>query len=255
MNTTKYKLSKLVTTSALAATAMVTMLMPATASAVAVTGNAVFTIDNPAVTASIPAPNTNWTFTKHWGAADNAIAINGSTPGGISIPADSSSSALALSFQVNTNTTTAPPNGNDRTIQATTMDASNTSGGGQIGLSGAFLMSGDQGLLTPYDLNITKTAGTWDIFTNGAGFGNAKIFTLKNVTESVNGSGDLSLSGDLFWATTGFNWTAVTGADGATKIGDFSLTPAAVPVPAAVWLFGSGLLGLIATGRKKARFA
>ena len=30
------------------------------------------------------------------------------------------------------------------------------------------------------------------------------------------------------------------------------ITPSAVPVPAAVWLFGSGLLGLIGVVRRKA---
>jgi hypothetical protein len=31
------------------------------------------------------------------------------------------------------------------------------------------------------------------------------------------------------------------------------MTPSAVPVPAAVWLFGSGLLGLIGVARRKSR--
>ncbi len=32
----------------------------------------------------------------------------------------------------------------------------------------------------------------------------------------------------------------------------FLLTPTTVPVPAAAWLFGSGLLGFIGVGRRKA---
>jgi hypothetical protein len=31
----------------------------------------------------------------------------------------------------------------------------------------------------------------------------------------------------------------------------FSATPAAVPVPAAVWLFGSGLMGLVGIARRR----
>lgn len=42
---------------------------------------------------------------------------------------------------------------------------------------------------------------------------------------------------------------------GACAMGDFSpyleITPSAVPVPAAVWLFGSGLLGLVGVARRK----
>ncbi|MDT8283315.1 MAG: VPLPA-CTERM sorting domain-containing protein [Gammaproteobacteria bacterium] len=30
-----------------------------------------------------------------------------------------------------------------------------------------------------------------------------------------------------------------------------SITPSAVPVPAAVWLFGSGLLGLVGVARRR----
>jgi len=37
----------------------------------------------------------------------------------------------------------------------------------------------------------------------------------------------------------------VSGADVVAKLG------AVVPVPAAVWLFGSGLLGLVAVARRK----
>ncbi len=40
--------------------------------------------------------------------------------------------------------------------------------------------------------------------------------------------------------TMGGTWTA------------FSMTPAVVPVPAAAWLFGSGLLGLVGFARRKA---
>ncbi|WP_338040198.1 PEP-CTERM sorting domain-containing protein [Methylocucumis oryzae] len=32
-----------------------------------------------------------------------------------------------------------------------------------------------------------------------------------------------------------------------------SKTPSAVPVPAAVWLFGSGLLGLISSAKRKSK--
>jgi hypothetical protein len=40
--------------------------------------------------------------------------------------------------------------------------------------------------------------------------------------------------------------------DGTTFTGDFSFNVQAVPVPAAVWLFASGLIGLIGLARRKA---
>ena len=36
-----------------------------------------------------------------------------------------------------------------------------------------------------------------------------------------------------------------------TKAGDLTYAPSAVPVPAALWLFGSGLLGLVSIGRRR----
>jgi len=42
------------------------------------------------------------------------------------------------------------------------------------------------------------------------------------------------------------------GAD-TSVVGSFNLNnaPSAVPVPAAVWLFGTGLVGLISVGKRK----
>lgn len=241
-----FKVNKFVTAGILAFSALTALMVPATASAGLVTGNAIFTIDNDAVTASIPAPNTNYSFVKHWGASDNAITIDGT--GGTSIP---TTGTTALSFAVNSNGTDIVY-ATDRVTRATTMDASDTSVG-QIGLSGAMQMSGDTGSLFPKDFYMVKVGSTWNIQAPFTGFGDPTLFTLTNVSESLDVNGELLLSGDLYWATAGLNWTAVTNADGAIKLGTFSLAP--VPVPAAVWLFGSGLLGLIATGRKNARIA
>ncbi|MEO1899651.1 MAG: PEP-CTERM sorting domain-containing protein, partial [Methylococcales bacterium] len=54
-------------------------------------------------------------------------------------------------------------------------------------------------------------------------------------------------AGEVF----GFRAHSIDSAFGAatTTISNFS-APAAVPVPAAVWLFGSGLMGLIAMRKK-----
>ena len=50
--------------------------------------------------------------------------------------------------------------------------------------------------------------------------------------------------------TIAVNWTASTPGDYVRVLTDFS-PGAVVPVPAAVWLFGSGLIGLIGIARRK----
>ncbi len=233
--------------------ALTGLLAPATASAALVTGNATITINNSVFASSSVNvaggyPN-GWIVTKHWGASDNLTGITAATTGGTTL---ATTGNTAMSFPVNTNTTTnsytaSGPYG--RTEQATTMDAGNTSAG-QIGLSGAWLLTspGGSGVLTPYDFKVQKTAGTWNIATFDTGFGSQNFLKLTNVSESLNGSGQLLLSGNLVW--TGL-WAGLTGANQSTVVGTFNLAPSAVPVPAAVWMFGSGLLGLLGAARRK----
>ena len=238
---------KLATASLLAISAFGAMLAPATASAALVTGNATITIDNADVIASNGYGNY---FEKWWGPSDNNLGIVNNTTGGTDLPL---SGDVAMLFPVNTNfaTTACTSCGlYGRTLQATTMDASNTSAG-QIGLSGAWRYNGPGGVLTPYDFSLTKTGSTWNIRTYDTAFGYQNFLTLVNVNESVNSNGELLLSGDLKW--TGL-WGMLTLAN-SNVVGTFSLAPAAVPVPAAVWMFGSGLLGLLGIARKKAAIA
>jgi len=233
--------------------ALTGLLAPATASAAQVTGNATITIDNTAFAAAsvnVPAGYPNgWIVTKHWGPSDNLLGISGSTAGGTTL---STTGSTAMDFSVNTNTTTNsyPTAGTyGRTEQATTMDAGNTSVG-QIGLSGAWLLTsaGGSGVLAPYDFSVVKTAGVWNIKTFDNGFSTQNFLKLTDVSESVNSNGELLLSGNLKW--TGL-WAGLTGANTNAVVGTFNLAPAAVPVPAAVWMFGTGLLGLLGAARKK----
>jgi len=233
--------------------ALAGLLAPATASAAQVTGNATITIDNTAFAAAsvnVPAGYPNgWIVTKHWGPSDNLLGISGSTAGGTTL---STTGSTAMDFSVNTNTTTNsyPTAGTyGRTEQATTMDAGNTSVG-QIGLSGAWLLTsaGGSGVLAPYDFSVVKTAGVWNIKTFDNGFSTQNFLKLTDVSESVNSNGELLLSGNLKW--TGL-WAGLTGANTNAVVGTFNLAPAAVPVPAAVWMFGTGLLGLLGAARKK----
>jgi len=232
--------------------ALTGMLAP-TANAAQVTGNATITINNTAFAAAsvnVPAGYPNgWIVAKHWGPSDNLLGISGSTTGGTML---STTGSTAMDFSVNTNTTTNsyPTAGTyGRTEQATTMDAGNTSVG-QIGLSGAWLLTsaGGSGVLAPYDFSVVKTAGVWNIKTFDNGFSTQNFLKLTDVSESVNSNGELLLSGNLKW--TGL-WAGLTGANTNAVVGTFNLAPAAVPVPAAVWMFGTGLLGLLGAARKK----
>lgn len=232
--------------------AFTSLLAPASASAALVSGEATITIDNTAfAAASVNAgggyPN-GWIVQTHWGASDNTLGITSSTGGGTLITATGDTAML---FPVNTNTTTNsyPASGPyGRTEQATTMDAGNTSAG-QIGLSGAWVLNGQpSGFLSPYDFSLVKSAGTWNIRTFDTGFGYQNFLKLTNVSESVNGSGGLLLSGDLQW--TGL-WAGLTSANTNAVVGTFNLAPSAVPVPAAVWLFGSALMGLLGLQKRK----
>jgi len=45
--------------------------------------------------------------------------------------------------------------------------------------------------------------------------------------------------------------TPATWSFSSANVNDYSMTITAVPVPAAVWLFGSGLLGLVAVARRR----
>jgi len=234
-----FKAKHILTAGVLAITGL---LAPATASASLVSGTAAITIDNTAFAAANSFGNI---VDTHWGASDNTLTIDGATTGGTTLAVNGST---AMEFAVNTNSTTniVSTIGSGRTEQETTMDASDTSTG-QIGLSGAMRINGPGGLLVPYDFRLTNTSGTWNIATFDAGFGYNDFLKLTNVNESVNEAGELLLNGDL--QITGL-WAFMLGAD-TSVVGTFNLAPSAVPVPAAVWLFGTGLIGLIGVGKRK----
>ncbi len=67
----------------------------------------------------------------------------------------------------------------------------------------------------------------------------------------VDGNGDLVMT---LWGANFFSGLPFTGAyDNKTNLGmDLRIKLEPVPVPAAVWLFGSGLLGLVGVARRKA---
>lgn len=87
------------------------------------------------------------------------------------------------------------------------------------------------------------------LLVNHIGF-TADAFELFDVTTNVIGN-SLTVNGNL-----GFGWGfdhlgAGLARQNDARIGTFSFQTTVVPVPAAIWLFGSGLIGLLGIGRLK----
>lgn len=109
--------------------------------------------------------------------------------------------------------------------------------------------------------------GTVDIFTPAGTGGTASLvafapvnnffsvggWTLDLTSLAIIDNGDiLDLAGAGVLSGHGFDSTNVTWSFSAESATSYSMTVTAVPVPAAAWLFGSGLIGLISVARRKA---
>ena len=107
--------------------------------------------------------------------------------------------------------------------------------------------------------NGTNGGNVWGASTGGNG-GSTNLYGQSNgVTQAGNGLGaSLGLFGVTGNNGTGTVQSYVLGdnltlsSTGALTVGSTSTTPPTVPLPAAVWLFGSGLLGLLGVGRRRA---
>ena len=84
--------------------------------------------------------------------------------------------------------------------------------------------------------------------------GSSYSFTMSTISIISQTSSSISLEGTGIASITGFE---DTGGDFALTLNQsgqafsFSSSASVVPVPAAVWLFGSGLLGLVGIARRK----
>lgn len=226
------------------------ILQPGTASAAQVSGTATISL-NGAWTAAMTT--NGWTPTTFFDAAFNSTGINGTTTGGTAISGATSSPHLVL--DINTNTTTIANAGG--TIQATTMDTSNSTVG-QIGLSGAIRLTRPAAstYLLAQDFQLRQVGGIWNLV-DVSGFGEATFMQMVNVVDNLATTG--TLDGDLqllpFSANAvNFPWGSFIGATTTgktTTFGHLSIAPAAVPLPASAWLFGGALVSLLGRFRRK----
>jgi hypothetical protein len=80
------------------------------------------------------------------------------------------------------------------------------------------------------------------------------FFDSTGAPDVVGGGGaaaiDISGGNLSFFGTGGF-LDSVTGISLNSNEGDWVLRPSAVPVPAAVWLFGTALIGLLGFGKRR----
>ena len=149
---------------------------------------------------------------------------------------------------------------------------------GEMGLTGGFTASGGTDLSDATIIDLTSVMGTIADGDIGATVGFGTLGAVNNSPFSINPAAPVSnllqiggwqvdigtmsivdqtvgiltlegtgtISGHSFDPTP-TEWTLSANATGGT----YSMTITAVPVPAAVWLFGSGLIGLIAVARRK----
>jgi len=168
-------------------------------------------------------------------------------------------SATGLSFAVNNSTIA--PNASGRYNKANTFsfDPGNLTGSaaGNIGLGGVLrfrvdvappsnrVLLGDMDLEYRPSLENSITGRSGWVLVNNIGF-TIDSFHLFDVVTDLTGS-HLSLTGNLGLGE-GF---AHLGGINDHRVGTFSFQTAVVPLPGAVWLFATGVFGLVAAGYRK----
>ena len=124
-----------------------------------------------------------------------------------------------------------------------------TFGGGTVIIGSDDFAGQVGGSVTLNDLSLTGV--TADPFFTMAG---GLSFTITGFTLDLQTENALNWTATGFWSLAGFDDTAgifVFTGDSLNDVFTYSTAGSVVPVPAAVWLFGSALLGLGAMRRRK----
>lgn len=179
----------------------------------------------------------NWADANAWAAG---LDVNGIT--GWRLPTNTPANGSSYNTTLSTDGTT------DRATATTTTDG--TDGGWRDGSGNAISEMGHMYYVTLGNLGNCDPTLPWCTGQSGSGLTNTADFL--NIQPSSYWSGSELGSGAAwgFYFHLGFQ-EAFAKSDNrfvwAVRPGDVS----AVPVPAAVWLFGSGLLGLLGLARRK----
>ena len=124
--------------------------------------------------------------------------------------------------------------------------ATGTSGIGDLGVTVGFLTAG---VIHNGGISLSSFLPVIDVFTIGGW--QLDLTTLSIMDQEVSlltmeGTGVLSADG---FENTPANWTFSSQLSGSYSM---TVSTVVIPVPAAVWLFGSGLIGLVGVARRKA---
>jgi hypothetical protein len=112
-------------------------------------------------------------------------------------------------------------------------------------------VASDAGWVLPDTIDPNPPTDVVDVFDGTIGTGRSGLVPLFDITFEIEGAGVTTFSlGDVFPDNASFDgFVAEDGfvADGSIEYLDTQV----VPIPAAAWLFGSGLLGIIGIARRK----
>ncbi|WP_445372164.1 PEP-CTERM sorting domain-containing protein [Methylomonas sp. HW2-6] len=204
---------------------------------------------------------------------DKSLADNMNVSQMLGVANDTYPAPATLSFDINPSSlagTGIPFGSGGRNNKATTLtwgssqdaltNSSTFTASGVAGLNGVVMTRGSfTGTLLSGDYQFGYVAARnngvnsgWAL-TNNVSF-SSTTYDTRNISVTTDGD-KLLFTGELWYsASTSAFLFGGDGVSQAGRAGTFSLispAPSAVPVPAAVWLFGSGLFGVMASTRRK----
>ncbi|QPK65108.1 VPLPA-CTERM sorting domain-containing protein [Methylomonas sp. LL1] len=233
-------------------------------------GSLILNIDRDALAAGVTMDNTpapSIYVEEFFGASaaskTQSQLLNDNTPADWSDYAANEIPATGLQYAVNGLNIDANPAGRENRPTTFEFNPGDLLGSatGNIGLGGVIrfrvdvnrsnnrIVMGDMTLEYHPELEAATPGRSGWLLVNHIGF-DADAFELFDVSTNLTGN-NLTLTGNL-----GYGWGFDhLGAEDArlseTRIGNFSFQTTVVPLPAAVWLFASGLAGLFVTSRAR----
>ena len=212
------------------------------------------TITSTGANANVKSWSDNPTLTWNaWGMTGGWLNFNLTSASDTIIKATSTGSLIAPAFTLYRTdgyydgATVGPQGGQNGAIHS-------FSGVAQAGQNGLKWATGTGGIVDTLAYANSGNAHVANAFGQPVNAGFNKVDTSNLYATAITGSGVFG-SGlaeiDLKNLQAGFYTIFVGGANAALKGGDINVSVAAVPVPGAVWLFGSALMGLVGAQRKK----